>query len=351
MRWLSLRNFRLYENAQFAFSPALNVIRGANARGKTTLLEAISFLMCGRSFRTAQTSALMRSGAAYFQIEALFVKYGIEQHLQIYCSSKERKISYNHTPTPALALFGLLQGVVMHPEDISSIKGAPALRRQLLNLQLAQSDPLYVHCLSRYEQAMRQRNALLRAGRVETIESWEYEMSRAAAYLILKRAEMVAELEVLGGEYYRLLCEGLETLSLLYKPHGASGFLNLDLETLQQRLYEQYRKHRKREMAFGTTLIGPQKDDFAIFLNEKEVRLFASEGQQRSAAAALRLAEWQRLEQVSKELPLMLIDDFGLSLDSVRRAALMNRLKGMQQIFITTTDQQALAENENSICL
>jgi DNA replication and repair protein RecF len=351
LRALTLRNFRSYENAQFQFSPKINVIRGLNARGKTTLLEAIFFLMTGRSFRTAQPSALIRHGASFFQLEALFIKYGIEQNLRIYFNGKERKIFYNETSTHPLTLLGLLQGVIMYPEDIDVIKGPPAARRRVLNLQLAQSDPLYIHYLTRYEQAMRQRNALLRAQSNSAIESWEYEMGNAAAYIIGKRAGIVNELETLGKNYYAHICGGGEEFSLLYRPNGALEHSLEDLQALRNLFCEQYRKHRKKEMLLGLTLTGPHKDDMIISLEKKEARIFASEGQKRSCVAALRLGEWMQLKGASQEMPLMLIDDFGLSLDSFRRSSLLAHLESLEQLFISTIDKEKYSSEENSINL
>ena len=344
LRALTLHNFRLFEHALFQFSPGINLICGGNARGKTTVIEAIFFLITGRSFRSSHSSALIRHGASYFYIEALFEKFGIEQQLRVYCNGKERKITYNSTQVNGLALLGLLQGSVMHPDDIAIIKGAPALRRQILNLQLAQSDPLYVHYLMRYDQAMRQRNSLLRAQRVDAIESWEYEMGNAAAYIIQKRTQLVGYLQELGKEYYTFICGGKEELSFHYKAHGAPDQPKNELSTLRQLFCDQYKKHRKREMALGMTLTGPHRDDLCVSIGRQEARSFASEGQQRSCVAALRLAEWMQLKESSTEAPLMLVDDFGLSLDVCRRKALMQHFEKLGQVFISTTEQQSLSE-------
>jgi DNA replication and repair protein RecF len=348
---LLLRNFRLFEEAQFSFSPGLNVIQGANAQGKTSIIEALCFLMTGRSFRTAQTNALVRQGASHFYLEAEFVKYGISQLLKIHSNGRESKLTYNSSPISGKGLLGVLQGTVMHPDDVSAIKGPPALRRQILNMQLAQLDPLYVHYLTRYEQAMRQRNALLRAQRTDAIESWEYEMGNAAAYLVQKRASIISQLEHSGKGHYAEICRGAEEFSLLYKPHGLSSFEQAGQEEMCQLFCAQYRKQRKREMALGITLTGPHKDDFSILLGGQDTRLFASEGQQRSCIAALRLAEWTQLHEASKEMPLMLVDDFGIGLDSSRRSALAGHLQCAEQAFITATEPSGIPCETHTIKL
>lgn len=347
---LYLHNFRLYEEAQFDFSPAVNVIRGPNARGKTSLLEAIYFLMTGRSFRTSQIKELIRHGATYFYLEATFVKHTIEQKLRVYYSATERRITYNSTPYSSFsALLGILQGVIIHPDDAAIVKGAPGLRRHWLDIQLAQCDPLYIHHLTRYERAMRQRNHLLRAKNSAAIDSWEYEMANAAAYLVQQRSLLVDVVRLLSQEYYSAICGGAEALHLTYKAHGAGDSILSDEKSLREIYRDQYRRHRHREMDLGTTLTGPHKDDVIIALDAGDTRAFASEGQQRSCVTALRLAEWSRLELGAQEPPLMLIDDLGMSLDKMRRAHLLNHFEHLEQVFVSTTEESFLISGEQSI--
>lgn len=349
---LCLHNFRLYEEARFDFSPGVNAVRGANARGKTSLLEAIYFLMTGRSFRTAQAKDLIRRGASYFFLDALFVKHGIEQRLRVYYSTAERSVTYNSTAYPSLSpLLGMLQGVVIHPDDTVIIKGAPVARRQLLDIQLAQSDPLYMHHLTRYSRAMQQRNHLLRAKSSAAIGSWEYEMANAAAYVVHQRALTTHRLRHEGQLHYQAICGGAETLDLAYKANGAGEHPLGEMAPLREIYYNQYRRHRAREMDLGVTLTGPHKDDVLIFLGNSEAKAFASEGQQRSAVMALRLAEWARLKTISQEMPLMLVDDLGMSLDAKRRQHLLEHLNRFEQVFISTTDESLLVAGEKSIML
>lgn len=339
LKALYLHNFRLYEEAQFNFSPGMNVIKGPNAQGKTSLLEAIYFLITGRSFRTSQTKDLIRHNAPYFFLEATFVKHAIEQKLRVFYSPTEKKVSHNSTTSPSLSsLLGILQGVVIHPDDSAIIKGAPTVRRHLLDIQLAQTDPLYIHHLTRYERAMRQRNHLLRAKSHAAIDSWEYEMSNAAAFLIQQRALAVDELGRQGQEHYHTICGGKEAFNLSYKANGAGDHSLIDREAVKELFRAQYRRHRTREMDLGATLTGPHKDDMVIALNNNDARAFASEGQQRSCIAALRLAEWSRLNFIAQAPPLMLVDDLGMSLDATRRSHMLKHFSTLQQVFISTTE-------------
>lgn len=334
LRTLYLHNFRIYTEASFDFHPHVNMIWGANAQGKTTILEAVHFLITGRSFRTSQTADLIRKGTESFFIEASFIKHGIEQKLKVSCDGKERKIFYNQTPCPSTAhLMGILQGVVVTPDDVGMIKGAPLLRRQFLDLQIAQADPLYVHHLTRYNRAMRQRNCLLRTRNHTTIESWEFEMANAAAYVTHQRAFAVQGLRGHCKELH-LTLTGEADFGLEYKTGAPT---DNSIEQLRHYHLEQYKKNRYRENELGYTLVGPHKDDLVITIAQKDTRYFASEGQQRSCIASMRFAEWNRLNSLASEAPLMLIDDIGVSLDDSRKDKLFQYLPQFSQIFLTST--------------
>jgi DNA replication and repair protein RecF len=337
---LHLRNFRLYDNELFEFNPGLNVIRGPNAQGKTTILEALYLLMNGRSFRTTQLHDMIRHGASFFHIEALFFKHGIEQRLKVAFDGKERRVTYNNTSFSTFtSLFGLLQGVLMAPDDVSLVKAGPAIRRNFLDLQIEQVDPLYIHHSSRFNRAMRQRNHLLKAKSVAAIESWEQEMAIASAYLTQQRHQTAYNLRLRGEKLYHLLSAEESLLSLVYKTQMAQ---QSEIEVARQYYVEQFKRHRAREMHLGCTLYGPHKDDLLITIGEKEVRFFASEGQQRTSVVALRMAEWERLQELTKLNPLMLIDDVGVSLDENRREKLMKHIEHFGQVFLTTTAKEGI---------
>ncbi len=332
---LYVRNFRCYEEAFFEFDPHLTTICGGNARGKTTVLEAIFFLISGRSFRNAQTGDMIRREASYYYLEASFEKNGLHQNIKISGTGAERKIVYNSTTYPSsTSLLGLLKGVVISPDDAALVKGGPALRRHYLDLQIAQVDPLYVHHLTRFNRATRQRNHLLRSKHCSAIESWEHEMATSSAYVTQQRALSTLELQTDAQRLHTALSGDPVPMALSYK---SSSPAQADPELLRQYYLEQYHKNRRRESELGFTLVGPHKDDLLIALGDKEVRYFASEGQQRSCVAALKLAEWERMRRVSEEVPLMLIDDVGTSLDESRRGLLFRHVEQLGQVFLTAT--------------
>ncbi|MGM0439677.1 MAG: DNA replication/repair protein RecF [Chlamydiota bacterium] len=347
LNWIYLKDFRNYANALVEFSPTINGIVGANAQGKTNLLEAIYFLITGRSFRTSQLSDLIKDGATHFYIEAGFTKENFEQTIRITCDGKQRNIIYNNTRlTNTSQLLGILQGVILSPEDKEIVKGAPQVRRRFIDIHLAQSDPLYVYKLSRYNRAMKHRNQLLRLHKLEGIESWEQEMSNAAAYIVQRRRQALDKLKASCFETQHAISDKADDLKIFYK---SSALAASELKSIAEHYKALYAKQRPREVEQRHTISGPHRDDFSITINDQDARYFSSEGQQRSSVAALRFAEWHCLNNDCEGLPLMAIDDLGISLDQQRRSNLCRQLTSLGQVFITATDEvEELASNPSS---
>ncbi len=343
---LALRNFRNYKEAVFSFSPKVNCILGGNAQGKTNLLEALYFLSTGRSFRTPHIAHLIREGAASFHIEAHFVRDNVTQMLKLSYDGLNREIIHNQTVYKSSAqLFGLLPVIIYAPEDVNLITGAPAKRRRFLDMHIAQYDPLYVYHLVRYFRAMKQRNFLLKAQTKTAISSWEKQMALSAAYLIEQREKAVHtllphvqnNLNTLSGEADHLTINYETTFSV--KKMGAS---------VAELYTEQFEKGRAKEIRFGSTLIGPHKDDLSIHLNSKDAKIYSSEGQKRSCALALRISEWHRLKEKVGAAPLICLDDFGSHLDEKRQAILQKQLPLFGQVFITSPTQPSSLTPENT---
>ncbi len=340
VRSLYLKQFRNYKETYFEFDPALNLICGPNAQGKTSILEAVHYLMIGRSFRPCVHQDLIHIGTSSFYLEAIFCKHDVDQKLRLYMDGKERKILYNSTTLPTVSnLLGLIQGVIMTPDDVNLVKGPPLIRRQFLDIQIAQVDPLYVHYLARYTKAMRHRNQLLKQKKPMSIESWEYEMAQAASYIIIQRRHGIQALQNHSQRFYAYLTEETESLTLEYCS-GASICQNE--KEIKEFYLQQFQKNRHREMLLGHTLNGPHKDDIWIGIGGRDARYFASEGQQRSCVTALHVGEWQHLKQVAEDIPLFMIDDVGISLDDKRRERLLNQLTSLGQVFLTTTDSHLM---------
>jgi DNA replication and repair protein RecF len=236
--------------------------------------------------------------------------------------------------------------VVHTPDDIALVKGSPQLRRQYLDIQIAQASPLYLHHLARYQRAMRQRNQLLRQRTSITIEAWEHEMASAAAYIVQQRAAAVDDLSARACSLYHILTKDSESLCLHYRT-GAP--IEEGLQALACYYVDRYEQHRQREMELGLTSTGPHKDDLTITIQGKGSRSFASEGQQRSCVAAMRLAEWQRLKEQANQTPLLLIDDVAISLDQGRRQRLLDMLGTFGQVFLSSAYDLAPHLNPESV--
>lgn len=337
---LYLQQFRNYREVYFEFTPSINLICGPNAQGKTSLLEAIHYLMFGRSFRSVLHQDLIHIGCNSFYLEAIFCKHDVAQKLRVYMNGKERKMIYNHTVLSNVSnLLGLIQGVVMTPDDVNLVKGPPLLRRQFLDIQLAQVDPLYVHYLARYAKAMRQRNQLLKQKKLLSIESWEHEMAQASAYIVLQRRRSLQTLQIHCQTFYSYLTGEAENLTLKYCSEASDCQSETEIKEFH---LQQFHKNRSREIVFGYTLAGPHKDDIWIGIGGRDARFFASEGQQRSCVTALHMGEWHCLKEISGDIPLLMIDDVGISLDSKRRERLIDHLASLGQVFLTTTDSDLM---------
>lgn len=328
---LYLHSYRNHRELYLEFAKGINNIFGANAIGKSNLLEALYLLICGRSYRGHPLKQLIFYGASAFYIKARFVKNGFEQVLSVQSNGKDKKICFNDSSYASFAqILGNLQGVLFHPQDAELVSGPPKVRRQYLDIQLAQVDPLYVHYLARYHKALQARNCLLRQKRSDSIEIWEDQMASAAAYLFLKRSELISSISLELKEIQALLGIEKDCLSILYK----------EKQTLSKQDYlKQFQTQRGKEFLLGYTLSGPHREDFEILHGTKAARLCASEGQKISTALALRLAEWKELKKQTGQNPIMAVDDFGKSLDPVRRKSLSVHLSSLGQSFVSSTEK------------
>lgn len=325
LKSLYLRNFRNYKEAEVHFSEKLNVLFGDNAQGKTNMLEAIYLVATGRSFRSQSLTELIRSGESFFFLEAEIVRDGVSQTVQISFDGQNRRVQLNANSYPSFhPLLGILPAVLYTPYDIELIAGSPTERRRFLNLHLAQSDPLYVHHLTRFWRAMKQRNCLLRSRSKESLDCWELEMAQSTEYIVKARQEMISELKEPLEKQSKRLTTSKETHELQLQVSAGKAYL------------QQLQKNRTREMELGLTLTGPHRDDLSVTIDGKQARLFASEGQKKTAIAALRLAEWERLCKRIGAPALMGFDDLGQHLDDTRQKLLRSSLNELGQVFITT---------------
>lgn len=330
---LYLRNFRNYEEAFFTFSPGVNLIIGENGAGKTNLVEALYFLITGRSFRAAHLAELILFGKEAFYLEAQFIKNGVTQTLKIYATAKERKVFLNATQLPTIsALFGIVPGVLLAPQDLELIRGPPSIRRDFLNLHIAKYSPLYLYHLTRYLRAMKQRNALLKQREVRGIEAWEEEMAKAAEFITVERERAIISLHKKAAKLQLFVSGDQDQLSLYYK----AAPLSKRPLSITEFYINEWNRLKVKELDLGVTLSGPHKDDMKVELAGREAKFYASEGQARTMALALRLSEWEQLKALREEVPILAIDDVGISLDREREEKLYSYMPNFGQVFLTS---------------
>ena len=329
-----LRHFRNYEETFVSFDPGINVIFGENAQGKTNLLEAISLLSTGRSFRTPHLSELIQEGKSFFYLEAEFVTSQVIQKVRISFDGIVKKLKLDASEHLSFSpLLGTFPSILSVPSDIDLITDTPLCRRKFLNLHLAQSDPLYVHHLARFSRAMKQRNCLLKSNDLMSLDCFENEMAHSAEYLFWARKNFLEQLKIPINRNCQYLSSSEEMVEIRFSP----TYLQ-EANSYKQQLV----KTRKREMELGVTLQGPHRDDLPFFINNKMARTFASEGQKRTMITALRFSQWEHLAAKTAMRPLFGMDDFEDTLDPQRQNHLAKLLQNLGQVFVTTPSQKDL---------
>ena len=331
---LRLRDFRNYARLDVDFSPGLHLILGNNAQGKTNILEAVYLLATLRSFRGVGSSQLVRHNQAGYFIGAKITAQA-EHEVKVYWSAKARQLSLDGQNIRKISDYlGRFRAVVFCSEDVQLVKGPPSNRRRFLDLLLTQTQPTYLALLQRYTRALKNRNAILkqRAPDLYALESFTEELVQAGEQIIKRRRAIVPFVTPLALESYQRVANAAEALRIDYQPSVRDDFKR-ELEA-----------SRNRERAMRSTLIGPHRDELLLTLDSKPASQFASEGQKRSIAIALKLAQAEFLNSHFGAPPVLLIDDVMGELDARRRSAflpLMQRIhRSNSQVFMTCTEEK-----------
>ncbi len=330
---LRVRDFRNYARLDTDFTPGFHLLLGDNAQGKTNLLEAIYLLAALRSFRGATGPQLVRHGQSAYFVGCNVVGQGTHE-LKLYWSNTERKLSLDGEPVRRLADYlGFLQAVVFCTEDLQLVKGPASRRRRYLDLLLTQTQPGYLPVLQRYMRAVRSRNALLKQTLMDeaALDGFTREAVAAGENLVRWRRAVVPRLSPLVRLAYRRVARESEELRVDYRPN------------VERDLAVALAQCRSRERAQRTTLLGPHRDELLFYLDEKPAAVFASEGQKRTLAIALKMAQAEYLAGLTGCPPVLLIDDVMGELDSHRRGGLLPLLDRSHQaggqVFLTCTEE------------
>lgn len=343
---LHLRAFRNYKHLDLEFSPGLNVIYGDNAQGKTNLLESVYFLATGKSHRSSRDQEMIAEDEPSLLVRANVVRRTGELGLELSLGHETRKaLKINGLPEKKITrLIGSVAVVFFSPDDLQLIKGPPSGRRRFLDIELSQISQNYLHHLMMFQRVLQQRNALLRQEHVDqsSLAVWDEQFLDAGAQLVARRAAAVARLAPIARRYHELLSNGREQLRLSYQSQAWSEGSEIDLAQIRDRLASLLQERRREEIRRQMTVVGPQRDDLAFFVDDRDARLYASQGQQRTAVLALKLAELQFMRDEIGESPLLLLDDVASELDPHRRNFLLQTVEDGIQTFVSCTDLEDL---------
>jgi DNA replication and repair protein RecF len=330
---LRLRDFRNYARLDLDISPGFHVLLGDNAQGKTNILEAIYLMATLRSFRGVGGAQMIRHGAKGYFVGGSVAGRG-DHEIKIYWAARERKLALDGQPVKRLTDYlGVLRTVVFCTEDLQLVKGAARSRRRFLDLLLSQTNPGYLPLLQRYMHTVRARNALLKSRSVDeaALEGFSAELVKLGNDLIRARRELIPKFSPLARLAYRRIANDAEELRIEYQPSVKNDFA---VELAQS---------RQRERTYRSTLVGPHRDDLQLLQNEQSAALYGSEGQKRTLAIALKMAQAEFLAGIHGSPPVLLIDDVMGELDVKRRSGLLPLLelarKTSGQVFMTCTEE------------
>jgi len=330
---LRLRDFRNYARLDADFIPGFHLLLGDNAQGKTNILEAIYLLSTLRSFRGVGGAQMVRHGQKGYFVGSKVVGQG-EHEIKMYWSAQERSLALDGRPIRKLTDYlGVLRTVVFCTEDLQLVKGAARTRRRFMDLLLSQITPGYLPLLQRYTRAVRSRNALLRRPVLDpaAVEGFSHEMIAAGQEIIRLRRELMPAFSPLAKTAYQRIASDAEELHLEYHPSVKKDF---GVELAQS---------AARERTYKMTVVGPHRDDLRLMLNEKSAAQFGSEGQKRTLAIALKMAQAEFLTSTHGAPPILLIDDIMGELDLKRRSGFLPLLERAHQsrgqVFMTATEE------------
>lgn len=347
---LSFENYRNLCTDELFPAEGINVIYGDNAQGKTNLLEALWLFTGGRSFRGSKDSELVAFGQKYAHLRLTFQSEGREQTIQIHIGGGKRSAVLNDVPKSFMSqIIGSFCAVVFSPDHLTLIKNGPEERRGFLDAALCQLRPLYAARLARYRKVLNERNALLKdiprhRELEDMLEIWNERLALEGSMIAKERFDYTEALTVLAAEYYDGISSGKEKLSVVYRC-GQLTAENADSELIKENMLTTLKSRQNDDIFCGYTTTGVHRDDLLVKIDEREARSFGSQGQQRSAVLALKLAEASVLADKKGEKPVILLDDVLSELDESRQNYLLHQLEG-RQVFITCCEKEIQAEHK-----
>ena len=337
---LELKNYRNYENLCINISPGTNILYGDNAQGKTNILEALYLAGTTKSHRGSKDREIIQFDREEAHIRMMVKKDGVSHKIDMHLKKNKAKgIAIDGIPIrKAAELFGIVNLVAFSPEDLNIIKNGPAERRRFLDSEICQLSRLYMIELANYNKVVAQRNKLLKeilfSGRMaDTLEIWDEQMVRYGKSIISERKKFISRLNDILSEIHQNLTGGKEQILITYEPNVS-----------EEAFSEELKAGRERDLRFGQSYTGPHRDDFCVRVNDIDIRKYGSQGQQRTAALSLKLAEIRLVEEEIHDTPVLLLDDVLSELDGSRQNYLLQSIHSIQTL-ITCTGLDEFVEN------
>ncbi len=343
---VKLENFRNYDNLDVEFKKDFNLIYGNNAQGKTNILEAIYLSAIGKSFQTNKDSEMIKIGKEKAKVEIEYETKDREGKITVEIADKKTFFINGIKQKKISDIIGKINIVLFYPDNIDIIKGGPAERRRFLDIMISQLKPNYIHILNKYLKTLDQRNAYLKQIKFDNkskdmLEIWDESLSQLSYQIYTYRSEYIQKIkEKIKVIHNKITNCGQqdEKIEISFISSGKS----------QKDFYENLLRNRENDIRKGYTSTGSHRDDFDIYINDKKVNVYGSQGQQRTSVLSLKLTELNIIQDEIGESPILLLDDFMSELDENRRNNLTNAIEN-NQVFITCTDKILVEEKNNTI--
>lgn len=335
---LTLTNYRNYSSQEFEFVDGINILKGNNAQGKTNSAEAIFYLCTGYSPRATRDKQVIKYNESTARINGVASSiYGDIEVEILFNASKNKEILVNGVPIKKIGeLMGNINSVFFNPEELKLIKESPEDRRRFIDISISQMNRGYFYALQKYKKILGERNNLLKNPDkevvYETLPLWDEQLAIQAEIIINERLKFIEKLKPYAKEAHSFITENKETLDISLE----CSYLN-EYESVKDSLFRALNERIERDIILGYTSAGPHRDDLKIKLNGEDVRLYGSQGQQRTCALSLKLAELEIFKERFNEYPVLILDDALSELDKNRRERLLQKVNNLQTI-ITCTD-------------
>lgn len=362
LKELSIKNFRNYDEATLELGQEINVFYGDNAQGKTNIIEAIYFLALAKSHRTSKEKELIKIGNSFSLVRGTVKHRKHETKQEILLTSRGKKAKINANEIRKISEYiGYLNVVIFSPEDLNLVKGGPAYRRRFLDIEIGQINASYLYHLAQYQRVMQQRNNFLKElqgkliGREDELAVWNAQLIEHGVQIIAKRLQYLKLIERWLTPIHANISDEAEKLTVDYNCslferdtllEKRELLAEVDEEKLTEMFATALQRYQRIELMRGATLVGPHRDDLIFSINEHNVLIYGSQGQQRTTALSLKLAELELIHHYNGEYPILLLDDVLSELDQRRQTYLLKAIENKVQTLLTTTSLSGIEEDK-----